>query len=53
MDETQYKQAKATILKAFFVDKLSYEDVSKLIKEKYGLSYEDIAYRMDEEGVFK
>lgn len=53
MNETQFKQAKATILKYIFVDRLSYDEVSKLIKNKYDLDYEDVAYRMDEEGVFK
>ena len=52
MDKTQFKQAKATILRAYFVDKLSYDDVVALIKSKYGLNYEEIAYRMDSEGVF-
>jgi len=44
---------RATILKCFFVDKLSYDETAKLIKDKYGLNYEEVAYKMDEEGIFK
>jgi hypothetical protein len=32
---------------------LTYDQVSKLIKEKYGIDYETIAYEMDERGFLK
>ena len=52
MNEQTYRQAKATIIKAVMVDKLSYKEVSELIKDKYGIEYEEVAYKIDEEGVF-
>jgi len=48
--EQQYKQARATILKCMFVDGLNYSETSKVIKDRFNIDYEEVAYRMDEEG---
>lgn len=53
MNDKQYKHAKASTLRAIFVDKMKYNEVSAMIKTKFGFNYEEVAYRMDEEGVFQ
>lgn len=49
IDELTYKKARATILRAVFVDHLDCEQTAKLVKKKYGVDYEEVAQRMDDE----
>lgn len=50
MDEKTFRRARATGMRMTLVEGKDYDQVKRAIRKKYGVDWEEVAYRIDEEG---